>query len=1130
MNHLPAAANPVLILGDDNYRIHLSATGTGYSSTQGWCTLTRDSADPVLDPLGFFIFLRDLDNGLIWSPTPRPLGQCAEVCGFAADSLAVTYSMRMSCIESVLEVSICPAENAELRRLRLHNVGERTCRMDVTGYLEPVIFPNAADACHPAFAKLFLQTAFDHERQVLLVSRRPRGHNEKFPWLVHGLSGPGEVQYETDRKRFIGRGRSSLAAAVALAEDTLAGTLGNVLDPVLSLRRRLSLAPAETADLVFYLGVAPERDAALALAERIASHLQQPWQPEAPPLAITTVAATPDAAPHSEAHRGSETAHRGWEAAPTATLRHWNGYGGFSADGSEYVILLAPDSAGRLQGPPLPWINVVANPTTGFLASETGAGYTWSRNSRQNRLTPWFNDPVLDPHGEAFYIRDEDACLYWSPLPGPVPGGAYEVRHGFGYSHYRHLSHGLEQETWQFVPLEDSVKITRIKISNRSGRPRRLSLFAYQQIVLGVLPEETRDVIVSEWHSNPGMLMARNLGTQAFVGRLSFAAYSGRPVNLHHCADRAGFIGDGNMTTPAALTQLNSLDGRTGNDLSPCFALQAVVELPADACLECAFLLGEAANQENALLLVSRYATPAAVAATLDAAQTFWRRTLSAVQIETPLPALDLMLNGWLAYQNLACRIWGRTAFYQSGGAYGYRDQLQDSAALIYLRPDLTRAQVLLHASHQFLEGDVLHWWHPAPMEMGLRTRFADDLLWLPYVTAYYIRAAGDWRLLDERAVYLTARSLELGEDEAYLKPENSGQWGNIYEHCCRAIDRSLSLGAHGLPLFGTGDWNDGMSRVGREGRGESVWMGFFLHSVLGEFLPVCQQQGDTLRMQRYQTHRDKLAVALNEAGWDGEWYRRAYYDDGVIMGSKDSDECQIDALAQAWAIISGTAPTMRANQAMDAVEKHLISDKDKIIRLLTPPFENTPHDPGYIKGYVKGVRENGGQYSHAACWVARAMIELGRYDRAAELLEMLSPVSHSSTPEDVAVYQVEPYVIAADVYGVEPHIGRGGWTWYTGSASWYYRVVLESLLGFELMGGEHIRLKPRIPASWPGFRLDYRLPDSETVYRIRVENVGGGGIASVVVDGQALAVGEDGAALIPLSRDEASHEVVIKQ
>ncbi|TAN47328.1 MAG: glycosyl transferase, partial [Methylococcaceae bacterium] len=873
--------------------------------------------------------------------------------------------------------------------------------------------------------------------------------------------------------------------------------------------------------------------ATLALAGQVETALRQPWQPLIPVDLTAPSVAAQRAVPHCEI----ETAAPG----PGNGLRHWNGHGGFDAEGSEYVMPLTPDGTGRLQGPPLPWINVVANPHTGFLASETGAGYTWTRNSRQHRLTPWFNDPVLDPHGEAFYLRDEDAGQYWSPLPGPVPGGAYVTRHGFGYSHFQHDSHGLTQHAWQFVPQDDALKITRFKITNHSGRTRRLSLFAYQQIVLGVLPEETREHIVSAWQDHPAMLIARNPAGQEFADRLTFAAYSGPRTALHHSADRAAFIGGGTLAQPAALTRQSHLDGRSGAGLSPCFALQAEVVLQAGETLECAFLLGEATTPNNAAFTLARYAAPVAIQAAQNHAASFWRRTLSALRIATPEPALDLMINGWLAYQNLSCRIWGRSAFYQSGGAYGYRDQLQDSAALVYLRPDLTRAQIILHAGHQLLEGDVLHWWHQAPMEMGLRTRFADDLLWLPYITAFYLQATGDWGLLQERAPYLSARPLEPGEDEAYLKPELSGQSEDIYGHCCRAIDRSLTLGAHGLPLFGTGDWNDGMSRVGREGKGESVWMGFFLYSVLGDFLPVCARQGDDQRAQRYQAHREKLQAALNEAGWDGDWYRRAYYDDGAVMGSKDSDECQIDALAQAWSVISGAAPKERAAAAMRAVEQHLISDADQIIRLLTPPFADTPHDPGYIKGYVKGVRENGGQYTHAACWVARAMAELGRHGRAAELLKMLSPVSHATNPEAVAVYQVEPYVIAADIYGVAPHVGRGGWTWYTGSASWYYRVVLESLLGFELRGGTHIRLQPRIPAAWPGFSLDYRLPDSQTVYHIQVINAWergrparpdqtaeGGLVSSVALDGTALAL-DGGAALIPLSRDGAAHRVEVR-
>ncbi|HEY1227859.1 MAG TPA: hypothetical protein VGF26_11130, partial [Ramlibacter sp.] len=470
------------------------------------------------------------------------------------------------------------------------------------------------------------------------------------------------------------------------------------------------------------------------------------------------------------------------------------------------------------------------------------------------------------------------------------------------------------------------------------------------------------------------------------------------------------------------------------------------------------------------------------------------------------------------------------SAFYQSGGAYGYRDQLQDASAMVYAMPELTRRQILRHAAHQFVEGDVLHWWHPAPLEKGLRTRFADDLLWLPYITAFYINSTGDWSVLDETEGFLTAPLLEEGEDEVFLQPEQAGVSADVYEHCCRALDRSLTSGAHGLPLMGTGDWNDGMNRVGREGRGESVWMGFFLVRIIDDFLPICARRGDAGRIARYTAYRDQLLVALNDAGWDGEWYRRAYYDNGVVMGSRDSDECKIDALAQAWSVISGAAPGARAAQALDAMEQHLVSNDDRLVRLLTPPFQDTPQDPGYIKGYVAGVRENGGQYTHAACWAVRALAEAGRNERAARVLEMLSPVSHSSTPEDVATYQVEPYVIAADIYGADPHVGRGGWTRYTGSAGWMYRVALESVLGFTLQGGDTIRMQPVIPSSWPGFTIRHRLPDGATVYEISVVNEAAGGnpvVASGTLDGAPVPL-RDGAALVPLRADRGLHHVEI--
>jgi N,N'-diacetylchitobiose phosphorylase len=498
---------------------------------------------------------------------------------------------------------------------------------------------------------------------------------------------------------------------------------------------------------------------------------------------------------------------------------------------------------------------------------------------------------------------------------------------------------------------------------------------------------------------------------------------------------------------------------------------------------------------------------------------------LAGVQIATPSPVLDLMVNGWLAYQNLSCRMWGRSAYYQSGGAFGFRDQLQDSAALLYLDPSITRAQILLHAAHQFVEGDVMHWWHP-PTSKGIRTRFSDDLLWLPYITAFYVARTGDTGVLDAEAPFVTGPELESDEDERFMVPENSGLVGSVYEHCCLAIDRSLTAGVHGIPLMGSGDWNDGMNRVGREGRGESVWLGFFLFAILDDFIPLAESRDDAERAARYREYRDRLGESLNDAGWDGGWYRRAFYDDGTPLGTASGDECRIDAIAQAWSVLSGAAPAERAEIALDAAEQHLVREEEKLIRLLTPPFDNTENDPGYIKGYLPGIRENGGQYTHGALWVVRALAELGRAERATKLLEMLSPITHGRTPSEVEVYRAEPYVIAADVYSVAPHVGRGGWTWYTGSAGWMYRVALESLLGLTIVGGSRLELRPCVPESWPGFTVRMRLPDGRTRYEIVLTRAGAGASTTQLhVDGELLADAvENGAASIALVRDGGAH------
>jgi cyclic beta-1,2-glucan synthetase len=811
------------------------------------------------------------------------------------------------------------------------------------------------------------------------------------------------------------------------------------------------------------------------------------------------------------------------------TLRHGNGLGGFSEAGDEYVIRLARDRDGRLVLPPRPWVNVIANEDFGCLFSETGAGTVWSVNSREHRLTPWANDIVGDPHDEAFFVRDEGDGAFWSCLPGPRPGeGDYEMRHGFGYSRCRHASRDLDLDTLVFVSRDAPVRFVRVRLANRGAGPRRLSVFAHSRLVLGDTSARLGRHVVTWRGRDDGVLFAENPLAGPYAARVAWscAVPPGPDAGVRSCADRAAFLGPvGDPSSPAVLRD-GDLPGRVGAGLDPCFSHRVTCDLEPGSETEVVFVLGDAADEASARELAAASAEPGAWRRERDRALDFWREILSVVRIRTPSPELDTLCNGWLLYQTLACRLWGRTALYQSGGAFGFRDQLQDASSLIPIRPDLPRQQILLHAAHQFTEGDVLHWWHP-PDDRGLRTRFADDLLWLPLLTAEYVDATGDTRILAEEVPFLRGDALAEGEAEIFLKPAPSGEVADLYEHCCRAIDHSLSVGAHGLPLFGSGDWNDGMNRVGHDGRGESVWMGFFLCAVVEAFAPLCDARGDGERAGRYRAHAAKLREALERDGWDGGWYRRGFYDDGAPLGSETCDEGRIDILVQAWSVLSGAARPERAAAALDAADAHLVDEAHGLIRLLTPPFVDTPRDPGYIKGYVAGVRENGGQYTHAALWFVRALSEADRRERAVRLLEMINPLNLSATPARIDVYQVEPYVVAADVYGAPPHVGRGGWTWYTGSSGWMHRVILETVLGFRLDGGDAFRLAPRVPDGWPQYAIDWRVPDGETRYEIVVRNPQGRarGLVSTTLDGATLPV-RDGTVRVPVLRDGASHRV----
>ncbi|MES2123257.1 MAG: glycosyl transferase [Gemmatimonadota bacterium] len=1116
------------LLTNGRYRTLVTSTGGGGSAI-GTLDLTRWYEDATREMPGISAYLRDLDSGAYWSATFQPVPLPGMTCSTTAAPHSITLARRDGTIETTTEIVVSGVHDLERRRYRISNHGAEVRRIELTTYAEVVLNTPAADAGHPAFSKLFVQTDYLAGAETVLAHRRLRSPEDEPLWFGHALRvvdadvAGGGLEMETDRARFIGRGRS-LANPVALTErKSLSGTSGNVLDPVMALRRVCAIPPGGTAvfDALYAAGAEQaDVESALAAASDEDAFASAPREPGVG-AATLMVPAPPVGSRYAPAAGIAEPAPR------RDVLQFDNGYGGFSGDGTEYVIRMdrTPDDV-RL--PPAPWTNVIANAAAGCVVSERGLGFTWASNSRENRLTPWFNDPVSDPVGEAIYIRDEDSGIYWSPTPAPVAGaGAYTCSHGFGYTRWEHQSQMLAQDVTCFVAVEDPVKLVRLRLTNRSRHRRSLSLFYYAELVLGSVRTTTVRSIATESAEGGRVLLARNPARPDFAAAVAFAAVSGPGTDaLSYTADRGAFLGACcPIESPAALSHTGALDGKTGAGLDPCAAFQLAVTLEPGETAEWTFALGEAPDSAAAREIAQRFNVVFAVERELAVSTAKWRDLTSAVKISTPVPALDLMANGWLAYQNLSCRIWARSAMYQSGGAFGYRDQLQDATSLVYHDPALARAQILLHAANQFVEGDVLHWWHP-PAGRGIRTRFADDLLWLPLLTQYYVDTTGDHSVYDEECRFLSARLLRPGEDEVFLAPHDSLTSGSVYEHCCRAIDRSLGGGAHGLPLIGTGDWNDGMNRVGRLGEGESVWMGFFLHTILERFLATCQARGDTARVARYRARMDSLHEALNAGGWDSAWYRRAYYDDGTPLGSAASDECRIDAIAQAWSVISGVASVPRATQALDAMEAWLVDEPAGIIRLLTPPFDKTPHDPGYIKGYLPGVRENGGQYTHAALWAVKALAEFGRGDRAAELLEMLSPATRGGSVEAIATYLVEPYVVAADVYGVDPHTGRGGWTWYTGSAGWMLRVIIESVLGLGLVEGTTLRILPALPLSWPEFTIRYRVPRHGGALVLTVRRVTG---VSAVRSGALASSIRDGAVFVALPEDATTHTVEVE-
>ena len=802
---------------------------------------------------------------------------------------------------------------------------------------------------------------------------------------------------------------------------------------------------------------------------------------------------------------------------PRPEIEFFNGLGGFTNDGREYLTILRGNDL-----TPAPWLNVIANPAFGFQVSADGGGFTWSMNSQQNQLTPWSNDALCNRPGEAFYVGDEATGEVWGPTVLPIreKNSSYAVRHGQGFSRFNHDSHGIALELVQFVPVDDPIKISRLRIVNHSGRARNLSVTAYVEWVLGGNRSANAPFIASEVDVTTGAIFARNAWNEQFGERVAFADLAGQQTAW--TCDRTEFLGrDGTLERPLGLMPGISLSNRVGAGLDPCAALQKRISLVAGGTTEIIFFLGQCATQEEAQSLVTKYR--AANLDTVFAVMTQqWDDMLDVVQVKTPDRALDILLNRWLGYQTLACRVWARTAFYQASGAYGFRDQLQDVMALCVAQPGIAREHLLRAAARQFVEGDVQHWWLPESGR-GIRTRVSDDRGWLAYVVSHYVHVTGDTAVLDEMVPFLDGLVLRNDEHARFFQPKISAQQATLFEHCGLALDKSLSTGVHGLPLMGTGDWNDGMDRIGENGKGESVWLGWFLCATLNDFASLAERHGHAERAAGWRQQAAAFGEALEREAWDGDWYRRAFFDDGSPLGSSVNHECRIDSIAQSWAVISGAAEPARTVRAMAALDKFLVRRDDKLSLLFTPPFNNPSHDPGYIKGYPPGIRENGGQYTHAAVWAALAYLMQGDGDKGGELLAMLNPIRHADTPAGVLRYKVEPYVACADIYSEPPHVGRGGWTWYTGSAGWMYRVALEWQLGFRVQG-TNLLVDPCIPRHWSGFEIAFRHHSAR--YQITVVNPAGicRGVVAVRLDGEKLPGGER--ILIPLVDDGASHRV----
>ena len=1280
------------VLSNGFYSIMVSDRGTGYSNSKT-ASVTRWREDPVLDQYGTFFYIRNMEENRLWSAAYAPLDVLPQDyhIDFTADKASFFRRDGQVCTKT--DAIVVSGDNGEIRRIKLSNNGQTPVHLELTSYLELVLADQNSDLAHPAFSNLFVRTEFDAVHNALIAHRRPRSEADKEMWIAHMAVPEGDVvgglQYETDRMRFIGRGRSVRDPVMMEQHRCLDNTIGSVLDPVFSLRLQVKVMPQEDTRISFVSLIADSRASLMELVEKYAyreacdaafwmaktrsqvetkymnikaadmelyqdmisdlvflsprkrSHtdligknrrgksslwpygisgdrpvvlvsignknqtgilyevlkaheywrlkdlkvdlvilsqeehsytnpllalirdivqinqsngvvhphgdvfvlnattmdeadvhllyavarlvftgsgstmreqfdIAMPQEDLLPGYSESAQAVPPDA-PGKPAGTAAAATRRicGEQLMGTEQRRHDNGLGGFSPEGDEYIIELD----GK-QMTPAPWSNIIANRGFGFMVTESGGGFTWCTNSRENKLTPWTNDPVNDRPGEVFYLKDEAGSV-WSMTPLPIrEQEPYRIRHGFGYTECRHTSHGISQSLLQYVPVEGTVKISRISLCNETDVLRRVSLTHYVTPVLGVEPTETARFLQSG--ESEGLLTVVNPYNREFPDQLLYMDTS--EPRRSFTGNRKEFFGQGTLDGPDGLQQ-RELSNSVGIGLDPCAAMQIHVALAPGETREILFVLGMAGDLEQARATASRYTRPEAAQQALEEVRTFWKEQTTAIQVNTPDGALNTMLNGWLVYQVISCRLWARSAFYQAGGAFGFRDQLQDCLSVAATSPDLARRQILRHAARQFTQGDVLHWWHE-PAIRGTRTRMTDDFLWLPYVVSEYVKITGDRDILQEQVPFLEGDLLGDHEHERYSTASVSEQSGSLYDHCIRAVDNGLRFGERGLPLMGGGDWNDGMNLVGIGGKGESVWLGWFLSAILRDVAVWCRDRKDMDRARRYSALRKDLIRSIEEHGWDGNWYKRAFFDDGTPLGSAENTECRIDSLAQTWAVLSGAGKLKRARTAMDSVDAYLVMREEGLVKLLTPPFDEGAMEPGYIRSYVPGVRENGGQYTHAAAWVIKAFAMLGDGDRAGELFGLLNPINHCRTDRECSIYKVEPYVVAADVYSAEPHVGRGGWTWYTGAAGWMYKAGLESIVGFS-KAGNRLRIDPCIPRRWSGLTITYRY--GQTVYDITVSNPNGvcRGVTELLLDGQTVLTG-----WIDLTDDQGTHEI----